>query len=138
MDDPVPTPRELQALKALWTLGPATVREVHESLAAEDGMPDLAYTTVLSLLQTMEQKGLVNHQAGEKAYRYHATAKRETVFRRLAAGFLEQVFDGALSEYVARALESRPPSLAELEDLEKRIDIAKRALIAKRKPKDQP
>lgn len=123
----MPTGRELEALKVLWALKRATVREVHEALVAQEGSAELAYTTVLSLLQTMEQKGLVGHESEGKAYRYHARVKREAVFRGLARGFLERVFDGALGEYVARALESRSPSLAELEDLERRIAEAKRA-----------
>ena len=48
-------------MKRLWTRGKATVRELYGDLRPKDG--DLAYTTVLSLLQTMEQKGLVRHEA---------------------------------------------------------------------------
>jgi predicted transcriptional regulator len=133
-----PTGRELEALKVLWARGGATVREVHEAMLAQEGAGDLAYTTVLSLLQTMEQKGLVAHDSGGKAYRYHARVKRETVFRRLAAGFLDRVFDGALGEYVARALESRAPSLAELEDLERRIAQAKREIAGRPAQRGKP
>ena len=125
MSELVPTERELEALKILWGRGKATVREVYTDLSPRDG--NLAYTTVLSLLQTMEQKGLVGHEAEGKAYRYFAKARRERVFRKLASGFLERVFDGALGEYVARALQSRPASVAELEDLERLMGEAKRA-----------
>jgi predicted transcriptional regulator len=75
----------------------------------------------------MEQKGLVGHEAAGKAYTYFARVQREKTFRKLAAGFLEQVFDGALGEYVARALQSRRPSLQELEELERMIAEAKKA-----------
>ena len=85
----------------------------------------LAYTTTLSLLQTMERKGLVGHEPAGKAYAYFAKARRDGVFRGLAGGFLDQVFDGALGEYVARALQSRKPSVAELEELEAMIAEAK-------------
>ncbi len=120
----LPTGRELEALKVLWSKGKATVREVYAELRPRDG--ELAYTTVLSLLQTMEQKGLVGHEAAGKAYSYFPKVRRDTVFRRLAGGFLDQVFDGALGEYVARALQSRRPSLEELERLERMIAEAKR------------
>jgi predicted transcriptional regulator len=138
MADHVPTGRELEALKVLWARGGATVREVHEALARDDGAGELAYTTILSLLQTMEQKGLVSHEADGKAYRYHPRVKSQTVLTRLAGGFLERVFDGALGEYVARALESRAPSLAELEDLERRIADAKRGLNTRRPQRSKP
>ena len=81
---------------------------------------------MLSLLQTMEQKGLVGHETAGKAYVYCPLVQRESTFRKLAAGFLDQVFDGALGEYVARALQSRRPSFQELEELERMIALAKR------------
>lgn len=123
MSDVVPTGRELEALKVLWARGKATVREIFQELRPRDG--ELAYTTALSLLQTMEQKGLVGHESAGKAYLYFPKVRRDSVFRRLAGGFLDQVFDGALDEYVARALQSRRPSVAELEDLERMIADAK-------------
>jgi BlaI family penicillinase repressor len=125
MADPTPTPtsRELEALKVLWARGPCTVREVYNQL--EPGEGGMAYTTALSLLQTMEQKGLVGHEPAGKAYAYYAKVRRDNVFRSLAGGFLDQVFDGAMGEYVARALQSRKPSLAELEEIEALIAEAK-------------
>lgn len=130
MADLNPTTRELEALKVLWDRGRATVREVHEAMDAGGG-GRLAYTTTLSLLQTMEGKGLVGHESAGKAYAYFAAVPRDGVFRRLAGGFLDEVFDGAMGEYVARALQSRPASLAELEELEALIAEAKRAAQAR-------
>ena len=124
MADVVPTSRELEALKVLWRRGRATVREVYRELEPRES--ELAYTTVLSLLQTMEQKGLVGHESAGKAYAYYAKVRRDSVFRKLAGGFLDQVFDGAMGEYVARALQSRRPSVAELEELEAMIAEAKK------------
>ena len=63
--------------------------------------------------------------AAGKAYVYYPRAERDRVFRRLAGGFLDQVFDGALGEYVARALQSKRPSVQELEGLEQMIAAAK-------------
>jgi BlaI family transcriptional regulator, penicillinase repressor len=126
MTENVPTGRELEALKVLWARGKATVREIYQEMKPPDGEGDLAYTTVLSLLQTMEQKGLVGHESSGKAYAYFPVVQRESTFRKLAGGFLDQVFDGALGEYVARALQSRRPSLEELEELERMIGEAKK------------
>jgi predicted transcriptional regulator len=123
MPDVVPTERELQALKVLWQLGQATVREIGDAINQQGDR--LAYTTVLSLLQVMEQKGLVGHTAEGKVYSYHAKVRREQTFRRLAKGFLETVFDGAMDEYVMHAFESRRLSATEIERLEKLIAAAK-------------
>jgi predicted transcriptional regulator len=131
MADVVPTARELEALKVLWRRGRATVREIYQELEPRES--ELAYTTALSLLQTMEQKGLVGHESAGKAYVYYAKVRRDSVFRKLAGGFLDQVFDGAMGEYVARALQSRRPTVAELEELEQMIAEAKRLAQARDK-----
>ena len=119
----VPTERELQALKVIWQLGEATVREICD-LLKERG-DKLAYTTVLSLLQVMEQKGLVGHTASGKVYSYFAKVERETTFRTLARGFLDRVFDGAMDEYLVHALDSKRLSADELRRLEGLISQAK-------------
>ena len=120
-----PTERELEALKVLWEQGEATVREVCDSLNSAG--EDLAYTTVLSLLQVMEQKGLVEHRREGKAYVYLPRIERDTTLGQLAAGFLERVFDGSLDEYLVHALGSRSVSRAELSVLEAMLSKAKRS-----------
>ena len=112
----VPTDRELEALKVLWRQGEATVRDIYDQINAHGG--SLAYTTVLSLLQVMEQKGLVGHRRLGKAYVHFAKVEREPTFRRLAGGFLQRVFDGAVDEYLVHALQSRRLSPDELDRLE--------------------
>src|SRR3954451_17344874 len=82
----MPTERELQALKVLWQMGEATVREICEAINAQGD--SLAYTTVLSLLQVMEQKGLVGHRASGKSYAYFARANRQATVQTLTRGFL--------------------------------------------------
>jgi BlaI family penicillinase repressor len=114
-----PTERELEALKVLWDRGEATVREICEAL--NTGGEELAYTTVLSLLQVMEQKGLVTHRSLGKAYVYLPSIEREKTLRQLATGFLDRVFDGALDEYLVAALGKRKISMSEIEQLEQML-----------------
>ena len=121
----IPTDRELEALKVLWRREEATVREIYQAINLEGEAGGLAYTTVLSLLQTMEQKGLVAHRQEGKAYVYFAKLQRDRTFRKLASGFLDKVFDGAMDEYLVHALGSRRISVEELDRLEKMIRDAK-------------
>ncbi|QDS98697.1 BlaI/MecI/CopY family transcriptional regulator [Adhaeretor mobilis] len=123
-----PTERELEALKVLWEREEATVREIFEAMNAggNTGADGLAYTTVLSLLQVMQQKGLVAFRKEGKAHVYRAKIKRERTFRQLAGGFLERVFDGAVDEYLVHALESRKLSADELDELDAMIAEARR------------
>jgi BlaI family penicillinase repressor len=114
-----PTDRELEALKVLWDRGEATVRDICDAL--NTGGEELAYTTVLSLLQVMEQKGLVTHRSLGKAYVYLPSIEREKTLRQLATGFLDRVFDGALDEYLVAALGKRKISMSEIEQLEQML-----------------
>ena len=124
MTDHSPTDRELEALKVLWQLGEATVRQVCDALNA--GGQQLAYTTVLSLFQVMEQKGLVKHRKEGKAYVYLPTTDKEKTLGGLAAEFLEKVFEGSLDEYLVHALGSRNVSRRELDQLEAMIAAARK------------
>ena len=76
------TERELDVMAILWDLGSATVTEVRDRL--DD---DLAYTTVLTVLRTLEAKGYVDHREEGKAHRYAPTVARnaagQSALRRL-------------------------------------------------------
>jgi predicted transcriptional regulator len=123
-----PTDRELQALKVLWDRGHATVRDIADAMndaVAREGGDELAYTTVLSLLQVMEQKGLVDHRREGKAYVYVPLVEQQSTFRQLAGSFLHKVFDGAVDEYLVHALESKNLSAAELDQLEAMLAAAR-------------
>src|SRR4051794_12485618 len=137
MDGPPPTDRELEALKVLWDRGEVTVRDLADAMnasAKQDRLEKLAYTTVLSLLQVMEQKGLVSHRRVGKAYVYVPRAERQSTIRRMARSFLEKVFDGAVDEYLVHALESKRLSPDELDELQAMLAAA-RERTAKRASK---
>jgi predicted transcriptional regulator len=136
MVDLPPTDRELEALKVLWDRGEATVRDVCDAMNQRGA--NLAYTTVLSLLQVMEQKGLVSHRRDGKAYVYRPRLERAKTFRHLAGGFLDRVFDGAVDEYLVHALESRKLSPRQLDELEKMIAAAKQQAAARAGGKSGP
>lgn len=76
------TDRELDVMGVLWDLGSASVAEVRDRLH-----DDLAYTTVLTVLRTLEEKGYAGHTEAGKAYRYHPLVQRQdagtSVLRRI-------------------------------------------------------
>jgi predicted transcriptional regulator len=136
MANETPSDRELEALKVLWERGEITVRDLADALNASAASPsdELAYTTVLSLLQVMEQKGFVGHRREGKAYVYLPKIPRQSTVRQLASTFLEKVFDGAVDEYLVHALESKRLSAAELDQLDAMLSAA-RGRSAKRSRK---
>ncbi len=113
MVDLNPTSRELEILKTLWQLGPASVREVHEVMCP-DG--ELAFNTVQTLLRIMDDKGLVSHSRRGRTFIYKSRHSRENETARM----LDQVFDGAMDQLVVSLLKSRrttPKQLRELEEI---------------------
>jgi len=124
MRETPPTDRELEALKVLWEQSEATVREVCDAMNAAG--EELAYTTVLSLLQVMEQKGLVAHRREGKAYVYLPRVERDKTLGGLAAGFLERVFDGSLDEYLVHALGTRKVTKRELDQIEAMLSAVRK------------
>lgn len=122
MPPAAPSPRELEILKALWDLGPATVRQVHETLYPRG---QRAFNTVQTLLRIMERKGLVRRQRaadGERALVYAARRSREQITR----GFLDRLFDGALDDCLLTLLRAKDVDARELEELERIVSEARK------------
>ncbi len=78
---PRPTDAELEILTVLWSRGPSTVRDVHESISRRK---PAQYSTVLKSLQIMAEKGLVRRNEKQRAHIYEAAQPREWTQQRLA------------------------------------------------------
>ena len=119
---------ELEVLKVLWEEGPQTVRQVL-TLLHERGRT-VAYTTVLTFLTRLEQKGFVRSDKSEMAYLYKPTVSRDGVAKSRLTSFLEQLYDGAAGPLVLQLIrEERFTSeeIAELQDLIDGLDAKKAA-----------
>jgi predicted transcriptional regulator len=114
-----PTASELEILRVLWTRGPSTVREVYEALSEQKS---LGYTTVLKLLQIMTTKGTVRRNEDQRAHVYEACQPAAETKRQLVDDVLQRVFEGSASELMIHALEGRPTSKKELEELRRLLD----------------
>jgi len=79
-------------MKVVWTLETATVRDVYEQLRTRR---DIAYTTVLTMMKILEQKGYVKKTRAEKAFVYRAAKPRTQVIGGMVREFVDRVFDGA-------------------------------------------
>jgi len=114
-----PTDAELELLKVLWDHGPCTVGQVHEHL---NDNPKRGYTTILKLLQIMADKGLVKRDEKKRAHIYRAAASDTEINRNLVKRILNRVFDNSTSKLVAQALQARPVSPEELEEIRQLLD----------------
>jgi predicted transcriptional regulator len=116
----IPPPLELQCLRALWSLGAANVRAVQQALAPNR---ELAYTTIMTVLERLVRKGVVGRRKDGRAFLYEAVVSREALraiaLRQLLESFFEGSQDELLSYLRGRAPEPRTavrePALAVLE-----------------------
>ena len=112
-------PRELEVMSILWRLGSATVADVRDALDES-----LAYTSVLSALQTLEEKGYVRHEPEGRAYRYFPTIGAERAGGSALARIRDAIFHGSAEKMFAQMVADKGVSRKELERM--RVLLAER------------
>src|SRR5882757_1122306 len=112
------TKAELQLLEQMWKLGPASVREIQESLP-EDSRP--AYTTVQTMIYRLEEKKAVRRTKKiGNALIFEAVFTQHAVHRRLIRDLLD-LFGGSPTPVVSHLIESGQLSLADVREIESRL-----------------
>jgi BlaI family penicillinase repressor len=111
----VPTNQELEILKVVWQRGPSTVREVYQDLLKQR---KIAYTTVLTMMGILEQKGHLKKKAGEKAYVYTAAKPQAQVTEGMVKEFVNRVFNGSAKPLLVHLVEDQGISSEELDEIE--------------------
>jgi BlaI family transcriptional regulator, penicillinase repressor len=91
---PTLTPQELAIMKVVWKLDKATVRDVYESFREKR---PIAYTTVMTMMRILEEKGYLKKSSVERAYVYKPARPRQQVVSAMVRDFVDRVFDGAAS-----------------------------------------
>lgn len=112
----VPTDQELEILKVVWQRGEATVREVFRDLSAQR---KIAYTTVLTMMGILEQKGHLKKTAGERAYIYSPTKPQQQVVGSMVKEFVHRVFNGSAKPLLVHLMENPDIPAGELAEIEK-------------------
>jgi predicted transcriptional regulator len=114
------TDRELDVMTVLWKMESATVTEVRSKLQAR-----LAYTTVLTVLRTLEEKGYVKHEDEGRAHRYVPTVGREAAGTSALRRLLSTVFADSPKLLLTNLVSDQKLSRAEIDDLRKILDDVK-------------
>jgi predicted transcriptional regulator len=114
-----PTSGELEVLKILWDRGPSTVREVMEVL---NEVRPRAYTSVMSLLNVMTEKGLLVREPQGRAFLYRPHRDRGRTLRRILGDLVGRAFEGSTSQLVAHLLDQTKPTDEELEEIRRAIE----------------
>ncbi|MCC6365327.1 MAG: BlaI/MecI/CopY family transcriptional regulator [Bryobacterales bacterium] len=110
------TEQELEIMKVIWERGSVTVREVYETLRERR---KVAYTTVMTMMNILEQKGHLKKKDGDKAYLYTPAKPKKQVIRNMVRDFVERVFNGSAEPLVVHLLEETQLSDGEIQEIEK-------------------
>lgn len=114
-----PTEVELEILHVLWEHQPATVREIVEVLSRKRPR---AYTSILSMLNVMHDKGLVTRTMLGRAHVYQAKRSREKTLGGVVKDLLGRAFQGSTTSLITQVLEQSRPTSQELDEIRKAIE----------------
>lgn len=117
---PKPTPAELGLLRTLWALGPSSVRQVHEAQRRE--RPDLAYATVLRLMQVMHGKGLLKRDESQRSHVYAPAQAQGSLQTKLLDDLIHKAFSGSGKALVLAALRGGRVSDAERAEIQRFLE----------------
>lgn len=120
---PKPTAAELEMLRLLFALGPATARQVHA--AALDTRPDMNYATVLRLLQVMHTKGLLKRDESQRAHVYAPLQEQDAIQTNLLKELIQKAFSGSGKALVLAALRGGHVSKKERAEIQALLDQEK-------------
>jgi BlaI family transcriptional regulator, penicillinase repressor len=111
------TDRELDIMDVLWEQESGTVAEVRDRLT-----DDLAYTTVLTILRTLEMKGHVSHEEEGKAHRYYPLIDKRKAGTTAVTHVVRKLFNGSPTALVAHLVDEKELSRGEIKRLRKMLD----------------
>lgn len=118
-----PTAAELEILAVLWERETATVREIYEVLNAKK---PTGYTTVLKLMQLMDEKNLVERDKANRAHIYRAKIKQNETGKQMLSDVLQKVFGGSALKLVQQVLENETTTKEELKEIRRMIQEAEK------------
>ena len=110
------TDQELEIMKVIWRRGSATVREVYEELLEHR---KIAYTTVMTMMGILEQKGRLKREASERAYVYTPSEPQGKVVGSMVTDFVKRVFNGSAKPLLVHLVESEEISQEQLDEISK-------------------
>ena len=122
-EKPVLTDQELEIMKIIWTRGTATVRDVYEELL---NRRKIAYTTVMTMMGILEQKGHLKKSADERAYVYTPAQPQREVVGNMVHDFLKRVFNGSAKPLLVHLVEDKKLSTEELDEIRKLLKDKRR------------
>ncbi len=101
-------------MKVVWKLGTPTVRQVYEAMREHR---QIAYTTVMTMMNILESKGYLKKRQGERAFVYAPSQPEKHVIRSMVREFVDRVFNGAAEPLLLHLVEDEQLTAKDLEEI---------------------
>ena len=108
------TGQELEIMKLVWEREQATVRDVYEALLEKR---KVAYTTVMTMMKILEQKGYLKKSQEDRAYVYRAAQPKRQVIGAMVRDFINRVFNGSAEPLLVHLVEEHHLTQKDLEEI---------------------
>ena len=116
------TPQELEIMKLVWQLQDSTVRDIYEALLRQR---KIAYTTVMTTMNTLETKGYLKKRKQERAFIYRPTRPRNQVIGGMIREFIDRVFNGSAEPLLVHLVKDRRIREQDLQKIARMIEESK-------------
>ena len=113
--------QQLEIMKIIWDLGEATVREVYEILLRRR---KIAYTTIMTMMNILEETRYLKKRAEDKAYLYRPTQAKGKVIKAMVQDFVSRVFNGSAQPLLVQLVKDRHLSEKDLQQIARQIKEA--------------
>ncbi len=121
------TRQELQIMKVVWRLGTATVKEVQTAMCAEKRT---AYTTILTLMSILEEKGALAHSRSGRAYVYRPLLSRWQATHNQLEDVLARFFEGDAEKLIEYVLENEVKGAEQMRTIRCLLDAGRENQVA--------
>lgn len=121
---PTLTAQELEIMKVVWKLSNPTVRQVYEELLTHRR---IAYTTVMTMMNILEQKGYLRKTQGDRAFVYTPSKPAKNVLGDMVREFVDRVFNGAAEPLLLHLIEDEKLTEKDLEEIRRTIRKGKKS-----------
>ena len=112
------TDQELEIMKIVWVRRTSTVRDVYEALLERR---KVAYTTVMTMMKILEQKGYLHRKQVDRAYVYRPAQPKNQVIGKMVRDFVNRVFNGSAEPLLVHLIEDRRLTGDEIEEIRRLI-----------------
>src|SRR5436309_8364715 len=112
------TGQELEIMKIVWQLESATVRDVYQALLERRR---IAYTTVMTMMNILEEKGYLKKRLKERAYVYQASRPKNQVIKAMVRDYVDRLCNGSAERLLVHLVKDRRLSEKDLEEVSRLV-----------------